>query len=104
MLSTFLTRCKEITNYLRAAFDRKPYIETLLERLNPLQQTSGQIRKTINMDGFIEDTASYELSKIRADLFQFRERVKRNLEKMMESEMCARPCRTRMWLYATAGM
>ena len=86
MLSTFLTRCKEITNYLRAAFDRKPYIETLLERLNPLQQTSGQIRKTINMDGFIEDTASYELSKIRADLFQFRERVKRNLEKMMESE------------------
>jgi DNA mismatch repair protein MutS2 len=86
MLSAFLARCKEIANYLRAAFDRKPYIETLLQRMHPLQQASGQIRKAVNMDGFIEDTASYELSKIRADLFQIRERVKRHLEKMMESE------------------
>ena len=38
------------------------------------------------MEGFLEDSASYDLSKIRSDLYQLRERVKRNLETMMESE------------------
>ena len=42
--------------------------------------------KTINVEGFIEDTASYELSKIRSDLFSLRERIKKQLERIMDKE------------------
>jgi DNA mismatch repair protein MutS2 len=85
-LAGFLARCREISAFLRSAFGKKPYADKLFERIDVLQGVSSRIRKAVNMDGFLEDTASYELSKIRSDLYQFRERVKKYLEKMMESD------------------
>jgi DNA mismatch repair protein MutS2 len=86
VLHHFLVRCKEIAGFLKRAFGRRPYVDAILERIDPLVSVSGRIRKAINMEGFLEDSASYELSKIRSDLYQLRERVKRHLEKMMESD------------------
>ena len=85
-LHDFLTRCKEITGFLKGAFGLKPYTEELLERIDPLAAVRARIRKVVNTEGFVEDSASYALSKIRSDLYQLRERAKRHLEKMMESE------------------
>ena len=85
-LAGFLARCREISAFLRSAFGKKPYADTLFERIDVLQDVNSRIRKAVNVDGFLEDTASYELSKIRSDLYQFRERVKKYLERMMESE------------------
>ena len=85
-LHDFLVRCKEIVGFLKGAFGKRPYVDHVLERIDPLNAVNGRIRKTINMEGFLEDSASYELSKIRSDLFQLRERVKKYLEKLMDSE------------------
>ena len=85
-LHDFLTRCKEITGFLKGAFGLKQYTEELLERIDPLAAVRARIRKVVNTEGFVEDSASYALSKIRSDLYQLRERAKRHLEKMMESE------------------
>jgi len=85
-IAGFLRACDEVSVFLRRAFDKKPFIEEILLRLNPLTPVHRQITKTINIEGFIEDTASYELSKIRSDLFTFRERIRKRLEKIMERE------------------
>jgi DNA mismatch repair protein MutS2 len=85
-LHDFLVRCKEIAGFLKRAFGKRPYVDGVLERIDPLVSVNGRLRKAINMEGFLEDSASYDLSKIRSDLYQLRERVKRHLENMMESE------------------
>ena len=85
-LHHFLVRCKEIAGFLKSAFGRRPYVDGIADRIDPLLSVNGRIRKAINMEGFLEDSASYDLSKIRSDLYQLRERVKRHLEKMMESD------------------
>lgn len=85
-LHDFLVRCKEIVGFLKGAFGKRLYVDKVLERIDPLNAVNGRIRKTINREGFLEDSASYELSKIRSDLFQLRERVKKYLEKLMDSE------------------
>jgi len=85
-LAAFLARCRDISAFLAGAINKKPYADAVLERIDPLQGVNARIRKTVNMDGFLEDSASYELSKIRSDLYQLRERVKKHLERMMESE------------------
>ncbi len=86
-LHDFLVRCKEIAGFLRGAFGKRPYVDDVLERIEPLASVNGRIRKAINVEGFLEDSASYELSKIRSDLYQLRERVKKYLEKMMDSDV-----------------
>jgi len=86
-LHDFLVRCKEIAGFLRGAFGKKPYVDEVLEHIEPLASVNARIRKAINMEGFLEDSASYDLSKIRSDLYQLRERVKRHLEKIMESDV-----------------
>ncbi len=85
-LHDFLVRCKEIAGFLKRAFGKRPYVDSLLERIDPLVSVNGRIRKAVNMEGFLEDSASYGLSKTRSDLYQLRERVKKHLEKMMESD------------------
>jgi DNA mismatch repair protein MutS2 len=86
MISTFLRACDDIARFLKRAHVKGQYIETILENLKPFPHILSKILKTINPDGFIEDTATYELSKIRADLFLFRGRIKKLLEKIMERE------------------
>ena len=64
-LHDFLVRCKEIVSFLKGAFEKRPYVDEVLERIDPLAAVNGRIRKTINMEGFLEDSASYDLSKIQ---------------------------------------
>ncbi len=45
-----------------------------------------RISRSINPEGYIEDSASYELSHIRRELFVLRERMKKHLEGIMEKE------------------
>jgi DNA mismatch repair protein MutS2 len=82
----FLTACRDILAFLKKAVSKTAYIESLIERITPLPQVVARIRKTVNAEGFVEDSASYELSKIRSDLYQFKEKVKKSLERMMERE------------------
>ncbi len=85
-IARFLRACDDLSIFLKKAFNKKPFIEEILQRLKSLTPVYRRIAKTINAEGFIEDTASYELSKIRSDLFIFRERVRKRLEKIMERE------------------
>ncbi len=87
LISFFLKACGDISSFLRRSHAKSPYIESLLTALKPLHPAQSRIMKTINVEGFIEDTASYELSKIRSDLFSLRERMKRHLERLMEKEV-----------------
>lgn len=83
----FLRACEDLSIFMRKAFNKKPFIDEALHRLKSLSPLHRRIAKTINIEGFIEDTASYELSKIRSDLFTFRERIRKRLEKIMEREV-----------------
>jgi DNA mismatch repair protein MutS2 len=85
-IAGFLSGCKGVVAYLRKAPVKSPYIESVLQDMRPVPEVVTKIRKTINGDGFIEDSASYELSKIRSDLYQLKERAKRVLDRMMDRE------------------
>lgn len=85
-LAAFVRACENLVIFLKKAFSKKPFIELILRELKPLTPVCRRIEKTINSEGFIEDTASYDLSKIRSDLFSFRERIRKRLEKIMERE------------------
>jgi len=85
-VTRFLRACDDLSIFLKKAFNKKPFVEEILSQLKPLTSVYRRIAKTINIEGFIEDTASYELSKIRSDLFTFRERIRKRLEKIMERE------------------
>jgi len=82
----FLKICNEIVVFLKKAHNKKSSIVDTTEKIKPLQQVYIKIFKTINHEGFIEDSASYELSKIRADLFIQKERIRKQLEKIMERD------------------
>ncbi|MDR2018300.1 MAG: Smr/MutS family protein [Syntrophobacterales bacterium] len=86
LISHFLSACDDISSFLRKTHVRGPYTEEVLEALRPLHTVNSRIMKTINVEGFIEDTASYELSKIRSDLFSLRERIKKKFERIMDRE------------------
>jgi DNA mismatch repair protein MutS2 len=86
LISFFLKACGDVSAFLKRAHAREPYVEVAAEIIKPLHPVSSRIMKTINVEGFIEDTASYELSKIRSDLFGLRERIKKHLERLMERE------------------
>jgi DNA mismatch repair protein MutS2 len=85
-VTRFLRACDDLSIFLKNAFNKKPFVGEILSQLKPLTPVYQRIAKTINSEGFIEDTASYELSKIRSDLFTFRERIRKRLEKIMERE------------------
>ena len=86
LISSFLRACADISGFLKKAHIKEPYTEKVIDALKPLHSVNSRITKTINAEGFIEDTASYELSKIRSDLFSLRERTKKQLERIMERE------------------
>ncbi len=85
-IGLFLASCKGVATFLKKALKKSPYIESVLEGLNPLKDVAARIRKTINEEGFIEDSASYELSKIRSDLYQLKEKARRTLDRIMERD------------------
>ncbi|MCX5807947.1 MAG: Smr/MutS family protein [Proteobacteria bacterium] len=85
-ISSFLSACDDISRFLKKVYIKKPFIEQAIQTIKPLHPLFSKISKTINSEGFIEDTASYELSRIRSDLFVYKERIRKQLEKMMERE------------------
>ncbi|MBA4418170.1 MAG: hypothetical protein C0392_09710 [Syntrophus sp. (in: bacteria)] len=85
-VARFLRACGDISGFLKKALHKGPYVELIIDTLKPLNAACSRIFKTINAEGFIEDTASYELSKIRSDLFGHRERIRKQLERTMEKE------------------
>jgi len=85
-LADFLRSYQETLNFLKKTFNKKQFIIDTMARLKPLPAVSQRISKTISAEGLIEDTATYELSRIRTDLYMNRERIKRILERIMERE------------------
>lgn len=85
-LGRFLAGCKGISAFLRKAVKKGAYIESVIESIKTLPDMASRIRKTVNEEGYIEDSASYELSKIRSDLYQLKERARRSLERIMERD------------------
>ncbi len=82
----FLAACKGVGNFLKKALKKGPYIESVIEGMKPVTDAAARIRKTVNEEGFIEDSASYELSKIRSDLYQLKEKARRSLDRIMERD------------------
>jgi len=82
----FLSACKGVSAFLRKAIKKGAYVESVIEDIKALPEVAARIRKTINEEGFIEDSASYELSRIRSDLYQHKERARRSLERIMERD------------------
>jgi DNA mismatch repair protein MutS2 len=85
-IALFLQCCSDVQGFLKNAHVRLSFVEASSQVLDPLPSVSGRITKTINAEGFVEDTASYELSKIRSDLFIVRGKIRRHLESVMERE------------------
>ncbi|MCX7965882.1 MAG: Smr/MutS family protein [Syntrophorhabdaceae bacterium] len=85
-IAEFLRSCQETLNFLKRAHNKKPFISQLIERIKTLRHVYQKIIKTINPEGFIEDTATFELSRIRTELYIHRERIRKLLEKIMERE------------------
>jgi DNA mismatch repair protein MutS2 len=86
LVAEFLNSCRSVIAYLRRAIKPGAYIEALSGEVKSVSEVAARIAKTIKDEGFIEDSASYELSKIRSDLYQMKERAKRTLERIMERE------------------
>jgi DNA mismatch repair protein MutS2 len=85
-ISHFLAGCKGVANFLKKALKKGPYIESVVEGMKPVTDAAARIRKTVNEEGFIEDSASYELSKIRSDLYRLKEKARRSLDRIMERD------------------
>ncbi len=86
LLSEFLSACNDVFLFLKKAYNKKPFIDDLLGRLRQFPELRKRLGRTVNPEGFIEDSASYELSRLRTELFSFRERIRKNLERVMERE------------------
>jgi len=82
----FLKVCNDIVTFLKKAHKKQPFITTVIERIKPLPRVFKKIFTIINSEGFIEDSASYELSRIRAEIFTQKERIRKQLEKIMERD------------------
>ncbi len=82
----FIRACDDILSFLKRTHNKKPFIMEALGGIRRLTALHTKISRAINIEGYIEDSASYELSRIRADLFVLRERMRKHLEKIMEKE------------------
>lgn len=88
-LSDFLSVCDSVLKYLKKVHIKKQFIEEAIKKINPLYPLTTKIKQTINSEGTIEDTASYELSRIRTDLYVYKEKIRNLLNRIMESESVA---------------
>jgi len=82
---SFVDVCRAVQEYLRKA-RRKGTGTAPPYELDPLSDIYATIRRVINPEGFIEDTASPELARLRIELARLKERVKKRLEEIMQSE------------------
>ncbi len=86
LIAGFLGACDGVSSFLKKVFEKKRFIEEASRNIKQLPTLYKKISRSINHEGFIEDSASYELSRIRTELFTLRERMKKQLEKIMEKE------------------
>jgi DNA mismatch repair protein MutS2 len=85
-IAGFLRAGDDIISFLKKAYAKKPFIEEAFDSIKQMPALYKRISRSINPEGFIEDSASYELSRIRTELFTLRERMKKHLERIMEKE------------------
>lgn len=86
LITGFLRACDDITAFLKKAFKKGAFIEESLAGIARLPELYKRISRSVNVEGYLEDSASYELSRIRSELFMGRERIKKHLEKIMGRE------------------
>jgi DNA mismatch repair protein MutS2 len=86
IIGGFLSATRDILAFLKKIPNKPAYLDSISNTLSTLSHITSLIKKTINEEGVIEDSASYELSKIRSDLYQQKERAKRTLDQMMEKD------------------
>ncbi len=85
-LSDFLEVVQNLSLFLKKVPSKGRFLTSIVEKIDPLTHLVKRIRKTVNREGFVEDGASYDLLEIRRELHIKRQRVKRHLETLMESE------------------
>lgn len=85
-IAGFLRACDDIIHFLKKTYEKKTFIEEIVNGMEQLPMLYKRISRSINPEGYIEDSASYDLSHIRRELFVLRERMKRHLEGIMERE------------------
>lgn len=85
-IAGFLESCEGVSSFLKKVYEKKRFIEEASRNIKQLATLHKKISRSINRQGFIEDSASYELSRTRTELFTLRERIKKQLEKIMEKE------------------
>ena len=86
IVADFLAKIRNLVSFLKKAPKKGNYISQLLESINQLPEVEKRIRRTINAQGFVEESASYQLFELRRELHIKRERIKKHLEKLMENE------------------
>jgi len=85
-LTTFLRACEDVAAFLGRVFKKSEYIDELAGGIDRLSALYKRVARSINAEGYLEDSASYDLSRIRADLFMNREKIKKQLERIMGRE------------------
>ena len=85
-LTGFIRSCSDVASFLARAFKKGGYIDDVIEGLDKLPALNKRITRSINIEGYLEDSASYDLSRIRSELFLNRERIKKQLDRIMGRE------------------
>ena len=85
-LTGFIRSCSDVASFLARAFKKGEYIDRVVEGLDRLTALNRKITRSINIEGYLEDSASYDLSRIRSELFQNREKIKKQLDRIMGRE------------------
>lgn len=85
-LTSFIRSCSDTASFLTKAFKKGAYIDNIIEGLDKLPALYKKITRCINAEGYLEDSASYDLSRIRSELFLNRERIKKQLDRIMGRE------------------
>ncbi|MBP1748812.1 MAG: MutS2 protein [Deltaproteobacteria bacterium] len=85
-LTNFIRSCSDVASFLTRAFKKGAYIDAVITGLDKLPVLYKRITRSINIEGYLEDSASYDLSRIRSELFMDRERIKKQLDRIMGRE------------------
>ena len=85
-LARFLGSCDDIAVFLKKTYKKSDLIDTMCEGVRQLPELRKKIARSINAEGYLEDSASYQLSRIRAELFVNREKIKKQLERIIARE------------------
>ena len=86
VLTNFIRSCSDTASFLNRAFKKGPYIDEVTGGLDKLTALYKKITRSINIEGYLEDSASYDLSRIRSELFINREKIKKQLDRIMGRE------------------